>query len=376
MLTLSLSILYQNVDISIHNHPGTLPSMYVPVQVEADDPHRSVPLELDAELHARQQSFIRTLLRKPQYGEFVRSLTWTCRTRFNDMDIQLPEQDMWAAFLTFRNVRSIDFVSLALELELNPPPRRLFPTAQVLHLGGVFSSALLCSICHDVDPAKLQCLNLDNLHDLGQACDGYNLPPSTDLSTTPETNDVNGTPILQHPGPVRGCLRPLIGRCTALQHLSLRSVGQDDIHDSLWSAAKDEARYAEAADFIASVGPTLQTLMFEQGLQADADIYSLCGSRGVYSPAPGRPMDGRFVKYIVPALVNTQWLRLREMVIRGVGGTVRKSVRRTNTEMDRTLAEEVYGKVFKSMSEQNIGLSWEREASRSFYMRIHCPSYG
>ncbi|MCJ1433585.1 hypothetical protein MMC27_002948 [Xylographa pallens] len=377
MLKLSLPILYRDIDISIHNQPGKRPSVYIPIAVEADDPSRSVPLELDAKLHSRQQTLIRTLLRKPQYGALVRSLTWTRRTCFNAAYEQLPEQRTWTAFLTMCNVQTVDFVSLATERELDSPPLRMFPTAQMVRLGGVFSSALLRSICHGVDPAKLRTLALDNLHDLGQARDGHDLPRASDLSTRTETDCADGTPMLRHPGPTRGCLRPLIGRCTALQHLSLRSVGQDDVHDALWSPAKDEARYAEAAEFIASVRPTLRTLVFEQGLQADDDSDPGCGSSraGLSTREAGRPMDVRFVKYIVPVLVEASWPHLREMVIRGVGGSVRRSVERGNREMDRTLAEEMYGIVHGAMSEQNIRLSWERETSKTFYMRVHDLRY-
>ncbi|MCJ1402952.1 hypothetical protein MMC11_006173 [Xylographa trunciseda] len=270
-----------------------------------------------------------------------------------------PILDMDAPHMLQRRLRTVDFVSLATERELDSPP------------------LLLRSICHGVDPAKPRTLALDNLHDLGQARDGHDLPRASDLSTMTETDCVDGTPMLRHPGPTRGCLQPLIGRCTALQHLSLRSVGQDDVHDALWSPAKDEARYAEAAEFIASVRPTLRTLVFEQGLQADDDSDPGCGSSraGLSTREAGRPMDVRFVKYIVPVLVEAPWPHLREMVIRGVGGSVRRSVERGNREMDRTLAEEIYGIVHGAMSEQNIRLSWEREASKTFYLRVHDLRY-
>ncbi|MCJ1476433.1 hypothetical protein MMC13_005099 [Lambiella insularis] len=321
--------------------------MHFPLQVGADDPDRSVPPELNEKLLQRQRAFISTLLKKPHYGELVRWLTWTNRTLYNDVDEQIAERNLWTALSTLRKVHTVDIVSQIWDREIDPPPPRLFPAAQTLRLGGVFSFALLRSILHGADPAQLQSLDLDNLHDLGQLCDGEDLPPGTDLSMETETFEANGTSRLRHTGPMRNHLRSLLGRCTSLRYLSLRSVGQDDAFDHYWSATKDEERYAEAAAFLASVKSTLRTFVFEQGLQPEEGIYNSCGPRqrtGFGMSKAVRPMDTRFVEYILPVLLEEPWPNLREVIIRGVGGRTRIEVRPESMEMDQKLYNEIYGK--------------------------------
>ena len=213
--------------------------------------------------------------------------------------------------------------------------------------GGVLSFALLRFILYTADPAQLRSLNLDNLLDLEQIYDGEDLPRGTDLSTVSQKFNANRIPSLRHPGPIRGHLRPLISRCTALQHLSLRSVSRDGPRDYFWFATKDKKRYAEAAAFIASVKATLRTFVFEQGLQPEDETDCWLPGRLVQCPMSetGRPADLRFIKYIVPVLTEDPRPKLREITIRDVGGRVRREVERWSKKTNQTLYEETYGKV-------------------------------
>jgi hypothetical protein len=53
------------------------------------------------------------------------------------------------------------------------------------------------------------------------------------------------------------------------KYLSLRSVGNDDANDYLWSPEKDILRYKEWADFINSIRTTVEILEIEQGLEPE-----------------------------------------------------------------------------------------------------------
>jgi len=72
----------------------------------------------------------------------------------------------------------------------------------------------------------------------------------------PEPSTRTGPYSPSTPGPMRAHLRHLNGRCPALKHLSLRSVGQDDSDGGPWSARNAEQPYEERASFPQSVTPT------------------------------------------------------------------------------------------------------------------------
>ena len=88
---------------------------------------------------------------------------------------------------------------------------------------------LATSILYSIDPSKLERLALDNLQDEGQYADGS--PMNYDDGSNPQahTQTINpdGSRGFVFPGPIRGVLKPLEGRCTALKHLLLRKAGQE-----------------------------------------------------------------------------------------------------------------------------------------------------
>ncbi|KAH8803537.1 hypothetical protein F5884DRAFT_509026 [Xylogone sp. PMI_703] len=121
---------------------------------------------------------------------------------------------------------------------------------------------------------------------------------------------------------MQGHLRHLEGRCTVLQKLILRSSGQGHDGDSFWSDAIDNRRYKEYASFIGSVKGTLRDFVFEQGLRQEEDCHP--GYAHPYNPPRQtgimRPMDKRFLEYILPVLIEGPWPVLKTVQIFGLGG--------------------------------------------------------
>jgi hypothetical protein len=124
-----------------------------------------------------------------------------------------------------------------------------------------------------------------------------------------------------------GHLLPLIGHCnlTSLQHLSISTIGQDDITDPAYNQIREERRYDELAAFIASTRDALETLVFEQGIlrRRSQEAPNTGIDRRTFHHL-GRPMDTYFLQHIfLPLICSTEWKKLKRVVIRGVGGKPR-----------------------------------------------------
>lgn len=88
------------------------------------------------------------------------------------------------------------------------------------------------------------------------------------LVSREEQKAPDGSRGIVFPGPMRGVLPLLEGRCLSLTSLFLRKAGQmyrSNKRTRYWSAAADEEVYSEWAAFIESVRPTLEVLVIEQG---------------------------------------------------------------------------------------------------------------
>lgn len=264
-------------------------------------------------------------------------LSWTVFSRYDieNEERRITEEPMWATFGLLSNVRYLDFASLANHRERVPPPL-LFPNVTHLRLSGQMSWALVRAFIDSLDPTRLISLECNNLQDFGQLCDGEDLDVleevlqlnrRVDLTTFPESKDIDDATgsEFRHPGAMRGHLQRLEGKCSNLQHLCLRSVGQDDPRDDRWSPSIDAARYEEWASFIHSVRPALHTLTIEQGLEVkDIDTSALCPR---LSPLQiGRLMDDRLVKHILPTFSIGEWPRLKQLKILGVGSEPRYDI--------------------------------------------------
>ncbi|MCJ1417230.1 hypothetical protein MMC32_003572 [Xylographa parallela] len=315
---LTQSLLYKNVDISFHDngyfepsHPFATGYVY-----DTDEPV------------LRQHAFLQTLTDRPAYGHFVRSFKWTLSWTPKDVnkwpsDPQEIELTTWNVLRSLTKVTTVDFgcvESIDYGDYTRQYPASLFPAARSIRLCGNMYFGLAAAIIHSVDPATLESITLDNLQDVGQYPNGLPIVEDHrfDLSLIKETSRPDGSRGLVFPGPMRGILRPLQGRCLNLKDLYIRKCGQKLIELESWGCSRrwsnkaDEEVYMECASFLDSVKSSLQSFHFEQGHEA---------------PAPGkvvvlqfiRPMDDRFRCFILPVILSGNWTQLQRLEIKGVG---------------------------------------------------------
>ncbi|KAI9670053.1 MAG: hypothetical protein M1817_004533 [Caeruleum heppii] len=331
-----LPLLYRTVDLSVHNIPGeTFVDQGFSVKADYPERHR---IEHDAVIFRKQERFAITLIKHPEYGSFVRSLTWTfldapCSENLAREREVWEDQAAWRALETLNRVYKIDI-----------------------------------AILHSVDASRLDSLELDNVVDFGQVGEGKLIPSNGYLKDYPESFHANGRPRIKHPGPMRGHLRALEQRCTALRHLCLRSVGQHSYTEADWYAPNDEERYCEWASFLRAVQPTLETFIFEQGCEASSLVVSRCQTR-LSPPQSERPMDVRFIKYISPVLLNGNWPRLRKISVIGIGGRFGPRVKVSRDESDR--AKEINDRVYApllSAFHPPVEINIEKDSQRSFFL--------
>lgn len=375
MFTLALPILYHSVDISYHHDNRLWPGRYPHILVPSDNPQRSSWME-DVELFRRQKCFIHTLLERPTCGKLVKNLTWSNMdwpSGPEEIDT-FDEESMWQALTSLSSLRTVDFCSLACERETcSVPP--LFSSATGLTLCGQMSYDLATSIMHSVDLSKLTFLSLDNIHDLGQIRKGKSIPFDRELIHLRESRYADGSPKTKHPGPMRDHLRSLTGKCTALKHLVLRSVGQDFYIDTLWSTELDEQRYDEWANFIDAARYTLRVLEIEQGLPPENMNSSRCPSGLLrISPQTVRPMDRRLLHHILPILVKQPWPSLKSMSVKGLGGRVQMA-----NYFGTVLGGECDLDSVEAQLQQALGphvhVSCKREATKTFFIRAQGFTY-
>ena len=367
-----LPVLYYSVDISYHNDNREWPILYPGTKVTSDNPERLSDAE-DLKLYRRQQVFVSTVNANPVYGSHVHRFAWTYGS-WGFPDNRLNETSTWKAFNSLKHVKSLDFCSTAIVRELNSPPP-LFHSATEIRLSGQMSQTMVSSLLHSSDLSKLTFLELNNLQDFGQIRKGKCLPLTSEVETPRETRYRDQKPKNRHPGPMRDHLYYIQGRCTALKHLALRSVGQDyklDWFEGFGSDVHDEERYTEWANFIDSVKHTLRVLELEQGLPPDKLGPPGCrrGCRELLQ-RDGRPMDVRFMKYIMPTLLRGPWPHLENMTIKGLGGRVQREF--SLDCMGHDMQEEIDKTRLKLVSAlpSSAKLHFEHEAGRTFYSRIN-----
>ncbi|KAI9670050.1 MAG: hypothetical protein M1817_004530 [Caeruleum heppii] len=348
----TLPRLYRTVDLSVHNLKGTFTNK-AGNPVEADYFGR-VAEEIDHVVFARQQQFVGTLLQRPDYGRYIRTLIWTFitppeRAEGSDSAERHDVSNVWRAFQSITRVHHVDIAFLAKSLDPfahsvseedhsqfrlgkrkraekeGPPP--IFASAGSLRLSGSTPRCIVNAILHAVEPSRLTSLELNNLLDPGQELDDdpqrwYRATVDHDnvrlLGTDAAIGDAATLPC-----PMSGHLRHLEGRCTALTSLCVRGVGQGNEYEDCWVSANDDARYREWASFITSVQATLTSFTFEQGMPADDEDHRRpikCRHGVMFPYFDMRPMDARFEKFIVPVLGNDQWPQIKNMTLQGIGG--------------------------------------------------------
>ncbi|KAB2574839.1 hypothetical protein DBV05_g6519 [Lasiodiplodia theobromae] len=236
--------------------------------------------------------------------------------------------------------------------EANAPPPHIFPLASSILLSGITSRCVVNSILDTGNPHLLEHLNLSNLQEFAELDDvPQDIPRSAKarMLASQYHPDLQNAPIA---GPMRTHLTPFIGRWTHLRTLQITTASQSsdidhsrsyyrmhtDRHWPSAAAATEDARYAEMADLLRSVAGTLRCFRFEQGPTNDlaADGWAIAPSRhfmgsrssrippSARPPPPRvRPMDARFVEYLVPAIVESEWGRLERMELLGVAARSR-----------------------------------------------------
>lgn len=269
----------------------------------------------------RQCQFVRTLQSRPEYGKFVRFWKGPLLTPNFESSVLREFDSSDAAWRVMTSITHVQSVIVGIRGDdaslLSAPsaqfPSRLFQSATSVTLAGQMQYGLAKAILDSVHPEMLRHLCLDKVQDSKTRGGRYEYP----AGATAE----NGR-VIAH-GAMSGLLTPLTGRCTALQTLTLRRIGQtrNGFH---WHTAAEELSYNEWARFIRSVQGTLVKLVFEQaekmillGFRTNVTFYI---DALVY-----RIMDERFQRLVLPTLVSGKWPGLTSMQLQGIRGSKSQS---------------------------------------------------
>lgn len=332
-----LPLKYRSVDLSVHNR-GRFPTTDHNGNIQYYWSDQFPPKFDLADLSRRQHAFLSTVLTNPYTGKLIHEFTWTLRSYCDPdgylpgkqtLDAVWPDTHMWDAFKTFTNVTKLDLACYQKTWDwayLRDPPSPLFPAATHIRLSGVMYPEIVNAILHPKSLSTLEHLSLDNLQDPGP-CHGT---WPKDCSTTQDNFNFFTRPfdpsvkVQRLPGTMRYILPRIEHQCPALKSFHYRKPGWVN---NRWgrNPAADVQCYAELASFISCVSPTLQSFHFEQGvferLISHVKAGTLEQTFGCMPPPPQdmKPMDERFVKIVLPALMRTEWPRLRELKILGLG---------------------------------------------------------
>ncbi|MCJ1462933.1 hypothetical protein MMC07_001537 [Pseudocyphellaria aurata] len=264
----------------------------------------------------RQCLFIATLQSHPEYGRFVRFLRGPLftpnleyATALGDFDVS--DASLWRAMTSFTHVQSVeagmrgdDACLISMQI-----PSVLFQSATSVTLASQMQYGLAKAILDGINPATLRNLCLDKVQDRKTEEGRY--------TYTPGTRAENGR-VVAH-GAMSGLLTTLTGRCTALQTLTLRRIGQNyaDERGVHWHPAAEESSYTEWALFIRSVQGTVEKVVFEQ---AEMIILTglIIGVEHHVQRFRFRTMDERFERLVLPTLVSGEWPSLTCMQLQGV----------------------------------------------------------
>ena len=334
-----LPLKYRSVDLSVHNR-GRIPTTdhNGNIQYYWSD---QFPPRFDLEdLSRKQHAFLSAVLSRPYIGKLIHDLTWTLRSYCDPdgfmpgkqtKDAVWPDTHMWDAFKTFTNVTKLDLACYQETWDwayLRDPPSPLFPAATHIRLSGVMYPEIVMAILHPSSLSNLRHLSLDNLQDPGPC----NCRWPKDCSTSQDNFNYYTRPfdpcvkVQRLPGTMRYVLPRIEQELPALTSFHYRKPGW--VHNRVGrNPAADIQCYAEVASFISCVSPTLQSFHFEQGVSERLIPHVKAGTVeqtfGCILPPPQdknmKPMDERFVKIVLPAIMRNKWPRLRELKIQGLG---------------------------------------------------------
>ena len=334
-----LPLKYRSMDISIHNQG------WVPITDHNENIQHYWSEHLPAwcyleDLSRKQHAFLEIVLSRPYIGKLIHGFTWIIRSYCDPdgfmpgkqtSDAIWPDTHMWDAFKTFTNVTKLDLACYQKTWDwayLRDPPSPLFPAATNIRLSGIMYPEVVMAILHPTNLSKLEHLSLDNLQDPGP-CNGT---WPKDCSTSQDNFNYYCRPfnpyvkVQRLPGTMRYILPRIENDLPALTSFHYRKPGW--VHNRCGrNPAADVQCYAEVASFISCVSSTLQSFHFEQGVAQYLIPHVKAGTveqtYGCIRPPPQdrhmKPMDEKFVKIVLPAIMRAKWPRLREMMIQGVG---------------------------------------------------------
>lgn len=178
--SLSLPQLLMDVDLSSHNDgqkpERETPGSHISGVVMADQTDELRPRNLVA----RQRSFLRLMLGRPELCLQVKKFTWTLIwLDFYDDDLTDIDLQTWHILGQLTNVTQLDLASIhniGWCQYIRQNPTRLFPSVTDLRLVGWMHRGLVRAIISSLETTKLQSLNLHHLQDEGALPDGRTMP--------------------------------------------------------------------------------------------------------------------------------------------------------------------------------------------------------
>lgn len=258
-----------------------------------------------------QQQFVFTLLSRPEYGKYVRSIKSTlCLPSFDHIPkAMISDEDFWSAMQSLTHVQSVDVgsrnsLSYCMKVPTMRFPNNLFRSATSVTLVGQMQYHLAKAILSAINPGTLKHLCLDVVQDCQRG--------HTESGYVPGDRDEDGRIIAF--GATAGLLTPLTGHCTALRTLILRRLGQRR-DTATWHQAAEDASYIEWASFIRSVQGTVENFTFEQTGESAREMLPPVFYT---NPPPLRIMDERFRRLVLPTILSGNWPSLTLIELQGV----------------------------------------------------------
>jgi hypothetical protein len=325
--TLGLSILFQRVDLSLHNQNLSL-----------HRPHEFTPI--CKKLRIRQYLFVQQLLQTPHYATHIRTFFWTMAgsanpwwTRFEyaGKEVTLSSDEIYRMFSLLQEVTYVDIDTGYTHRSGPTVLPSLFPQAKHIRLGGKMHYAFASAILHGPGKAPLDYLELNNVQEGGLLESGANFRwvGHIDLANFEEIWPEGHLPIQVVPGTMRRLMTPEFQlRCTNLRTLSLRKQGQqmDAVGYFPSHLTHEDDVYQEWAAFIDKIRPqyiSFANLGRDEWPYNGSEEPRSCGLRlGHVVRLPDvAPMDLRFQRFLWP-LLRDGWKNLKLVSIFGVSEKV------------------------------------------------------
>lgn len=338
-------------------------------------------------LEPRQKRFLRTLLAHPSYGAHVNSIAWLYVNY--DPDTELPPDEVflgddspaaqlvdvwpndvhWKVFASMTRVRTLEYHSWGYEEFADVPPH-LFQTASSITLSGLFSYSFLRGLLSN--PSNIACLKMVNIQSMGQSREKrFVLSPH---SPGLESTDPQGNPILRYPGPVVDYLHPL-SRFTKLTVLDLSILGVEDCTMSRILPSREARRYREIAQLITATSSILQQLSFTQVPENPGPTQEGHDNQSPPRQQTGRPMDGLFLRHILPVLLSEFFPKIIRIKICGVGGRPYSHVLRSLYCSGNRLVFQNAEEDLRNRFNKGVQLVWEEEINESLSLFSECNTF-